>query len=414
MSDLFRQEANETQREGLWGDVILIQPISFYLITTAVVMIVIIAALFLVFGEYSRRENVGGYLEPDQGLVKVYADQPGIMTQIHAKKGDIVQNGDLLFTISTQRNTNEVGDVDALILSELEKAQHKLEEQISQRKKLDVLELRNLDQRIIGQKEELEYLSQEVELRKRKYQVASEKIKNVSDLVKNKHLSDIQYKDMQEQKLVSQLQLEESQRILVGQLNHYDELKNQKEQLPVQAAIRIAQLDQSLSEINRNFEEAKARRVYSIRAPLTGRVTSLHVREGQTIHTSALLMAIVPRDAVLEAHLFVPSRAIGFIHTGQQVLLQYEAFPYQRFGLHKGKIVQVTENILSPQELPAPIKLEEPVYRVTVRPEKQMVSAYGRNLQLQAGMSLKADIILDSRSLGDWLLDPLYSLTGRF
>jgi membrane fusion protein len=231
--------------------------------------------------------------------------------------------------------------------------------------------------------------------------------------VKKKHLSTIQYKDMQEQKLATQLQLEESLRILASQRNRYNELTNQKEKLPVQAAIRISSLDQSLSEVHRNLEEAKARRVYSIRAPMTGRITSLHAREGQAIRANSLLMAIVPQDAVLEAHLFVPTRAIGFVFTGQQVLLQYEAFPYQRFGLHKGEIIQVTENIISPMELQLPVNLEEPVYRVTVRPEKQTVSAYGRDLHLQAGMLLKADIILDSRSLGEWLLDPLYSLTGR-
>jgi membrane fusion protein len=413
MSDLFRQEAIDTQRERLWGDVILIQPISFYLITAAVLVIVVIAALFLMFGEYSRRENVLGYLEPDQGLVKVYAEQPGVMTNIHAREGDVVQSGDLLFTISTQRNTNEAGDVDALILSELEKARRNLEDQMIQQEKLDILESQNIDQRIAGLKEELGHLDQEVKLRQRKYQVASEKIINVSDLVKKKHLSTIQFKDMQEQKLAAQLQLEESLRILANQRNRYNELSNKKEKLPVEAALRMASLDQSLSEIHRNLEEAKARRVYSIRAPMTGRITSLHAWQGQSIRANALLMAIVPQDAVFEAHLFVPTRAIGFVYTGQQVLLQYEAFPYQRFGLHKGEITKVTENIISPMELPVPVNLEEPVYRVTVRPEKQSVSAYGRNLQLQAGMLLKADIILDSRSLGEWLLDPLYSLTGR-
>jgi len=44
--------------------------------------------------------------------------------------------------------------------------------------------------------------------------------------------------------------------------------------------------------------------------------------------------------------------------------------------------------------------------------DEQTVSAYGKALPLQAGMLLDADIIVDSRTLVEWILDPLYSLQG--
>ena len=37
------------------------------------------------------------------------------------------------------------------------------------------------------------------------------------------------------------------------------------------------------------------------------------------------------------------------------------------------------------------------------------VDAYGKKIPLQPGMLLKADIILDKRSLMNWLIDPLLS-----
>ena len=125
------------------------------------------------------------------------------------------------------------------------------------------------------------------------------------------------------------------------------------------------------------------------------------------------MLTILPADAQFKAELFIPTRAIGFIKPGQAVLLRYSAFPYQRFGLYKGTIDKVTEVILSPDELHVPVKLEEPVYRVSVTPEKQAISAYGRQFNLQAGMLLEASIILEGRSLGEWLLAPIYSLRGR-
>ncbi len=118
------------------------------------------------------------------------------------------------------------------------------------------------------------------------------------------------------------------------------------------------------------------------------------------------------QDARFHADLFVPTRAIGFIEPGQSVLLRYSAFPYQQFGIHEGTVEKVTQTILLPNELDVPVQLEEPVYRVSVVPKEQTITAYGRELDLQAGMLLEASILLEGRSLGEWLLAPIYSLRG--
>jgi membrane fusion protein len=47
---------------------------------------------------------------------------------------------------------------------------------------------------------------------------------------------------------------------------------------------------------------------------------------------------------------------------------------------------------------------------VTARLDDQEISAYGRKLSLQADMLLRADIILEKRSLMNWFLDPLLSV----
>ena len=57
-----------------------------------------------------------------------------------------------------------------------------------------------------------------------------------------------------------------------------------------------------------------------------------------------------------------------------------------------------------------PVPLKEAAYRVIASLDRQDVDAYGKKLQLQAGMLLKADIILEKRSLMNWLLDPLLSV----
>jgi len=54
-----------------------------------------------------------------------------------------------------------------------------------------------------------------------------------------------------------------------------------------------------------------------------------------------------------------------------------------------------------------PIEIKEPFYKVTVALDRPDIDAYGESMPLQPGMLLKADIILERRSLMDWLLTPL-------
>jgi membrane fusion protein len=56
----------------------------------------------------------------------------------------------------------------------------------------------------------------------------------------------------------------------------------------------------------------------------------------------------------------------------------------------------------------------EPVYRVTVTLAKQNVIAYGEEMPLQPGMQLEADVLLESRRLVEWMLEPLYSISGKW
>jgi membrane fusion protein len=80
---------------------------------------------------------------------------------------------------------------------------------------------------------------------------------------------------------------------------------------------------------------------------------------------------------------------------------------------------------LSPAELPAQLAgltsltgvaagaATEPIYRITVRLASQTVTAYGAQVPLQPGMTLEADVALERRRLFEWVLDPLYAVTGR-
>ena len=55
----------------------------------------------------------------------------------------------------------------------------------------------------------------------------------------------------------------------------------------------------------------------------------------------------------------------------------------------------------------------EPMYRVVVALRSQAVMAYGAPRRLLPGMEVEADVLLETRRLYEWALEPLYALAGR-
>jgi membrane fusion protein len=128
----------------------------------------------------------------------------------------------------------------------------------------------------------------------------------------------------------------------------------------------------------------------TVSSPARGRIATILVQSGQMVTPGTPLATIIPEDAELEAHLYAPSRSIGFLHDGQDVLLRYLAFPHQKFGMHRASVVAVAK--IRCRRGPGFTPLDgsrEPVYRIRAAIEGQAIRAYGRLEPLQAGMQVE-------------------------
>ncbi|WP_412499458.1 HlyD family efflux transporter periplasmic adaptor subunit, partial [Shewanella indica] len=137
------------------------------------------------------------------------------------------------------------------------------------------------------------------------------------------------------------------------------------------------------------------------------------VKEGEFLPTNRPLLSIIPEGAQLVAELLLPTRSAGFVKLRDEARLRFDAFPYQRFGFLAATVSRIDKSLLLQGEADIPVQLDEPVYRVQTTLSQQNINAYGEEFALKPGMLLEADIILDKRSLSDWLLDPIYNLKGR-
>ncbi|WP_298283661.1 HlyD family efflux transporter periplasmic adaptor subunit [Novosphingobium sp.] len=191
------------------------------------------------------------------------------------------------------------------------------------------------------------------------------------------------------------------------------DIARQRATLAPAARSETSQIRSARSQLESGLTELSVQDGYVVRAPVSGRIASLNLRVGEAASQQAPVATIAPAGSALEAQLLVPTRAVGFVTSGQEVRLMVDAFPYQRFGTIRGEVREISGSTLTPAEARAPFELRETVYRLRVRVPAAHVDAYGVRRVLQPGMTLKADIIADRRTFLQWLLDPLLAARAR-
>src|SRR5262245_49268497 len=101
MSDtpLFREAAVEAQRVSWHGDIVMSQPMTYKVLAIIAAAMGCSLVAFAVFGSYTKRTTVIGQVMPSSGLVKLFAQQPGVVTEEYAREGQSVQKDDVLFVL---------------------------------------------------------------------------------------------------------------------------------------------------------------------------------------------------------------------------------------------------------------------------------------------------------------------------
>ena len=414
MTKLFRKEAIENNAQRLLGDVILLRPISFWVLTITFLVIVVIVLIFLVYGTFARREAVIGFLVPDKGMVRVYAPFSGVVDSKTIIDGQLVQKGDALIKISTQRGLFDDLSVNQQLIGQLNSRQTQLRERIKDEALVFESEKKRLQLSYENLERELYQLSKQMEVQQQQLDLAKGQWQKYQDFKKRDLITEAELVSRNNSYLSAKSNLDVAKRQKIAKQSEKNNIEKQIEQLPLKKNNLLQDLQNTLTQLDERLIELEGSESYAVKASIDGRVTSVQVHPGQTVSPNTSLLTIIPNDTILYAELFLPSRAIGFVREGQKVMLRYDAFPYQRFGLYEGYVEQVAQAVINPSEAGIPLPTLEPVYRVKVSLSSQSVNAYGKKLTLQAGMSISADIILEERSLGEWLLAPIYSLRGKF
>ena len=414
---LFRKEAVTHQSERLTGAITLAQPLSIKLTVSILVAVAIAIIIFLFNAEYSRKETVRGFLMPNKGVIKSFANQAGTIEKLWVKEGDKVFKGQSLATITVQQKNGYGVDLSTQLLEQLNAQANLLIDEISQHQGLRVQELSNLhDQKTALNNEKLA-LENQLVLAEEKLVLLNEQQINFNKLNKNGYLSNLENDNQQQALLEAKQEKQNIARLLLQHQNQLNQVAFNVQNIPQQYTLRINSLKRQQADLQRQLAQVASNYKYTITASNTGVVTGIQVVEGETLSQSKAqstpLLHILPEGSELIAELLLPTRSAGFVQVGNNTRLRFEAFPYQRFGFINSVITRIDQTLISPNEVQLPVSLQEPVYRLRAKLNQQKMQAFGKAFDLKSGMLFEADIMLEQRTLIEWLLEPIYSLKGR-
>jgi membrane fusion protein len=442
---LFRLEVLQARSAQALGSIRIDRQPGF----TAVALISLgMAAMLIaygVWGQATRKARVAGVLVPSTGSIALAAPQPAVLLEQRVQEGQMVAAQQVLFVLGTDRTTAQ-GNTAVLVAQSLVQRRSTLEAERSLRLLQARQRVQSLGDRLRGLDAEQQRAEQETELAQRRVELATRSAERFAQLSAGGFVSDVQVQQKQEELIDLQGRAQAAQRTTLALARERQSVQAELDGTATQRDTDVAQLDRTLAALAQEAAENRARQQVVVVAPQAGRVTGLTQGVGAALQAGQTLATLLPApgpelsprkggavgrgpfgsdsgvmDAPLQAHLYAPSRTAGFVRTGQTVWLRYAAYPYQKFGLAQGEVIEVSQSPIAPQDFPPgqqqalsqAAQSIEPLYRITVGLADQTILAYGRSHLLKPGMALDADLLQDRRAVWEWVLEPLLAVSAR-
>ncbi|GGY17271.1 HlyD family secretion protein [Paludibacterium paludis] len=408
----FREDAVHSQTDALIGSAGVRLSLGSGVVAYLFTSLVLVGLAYLAWGSYTRRVTVSGVLRPAGDVIRVYPPHPGIVARRYVEEGESVHKGTRLFTLGADKES-AMGPTQGVIVQALNERLKSYERSIEEYGRLTAMQSEDMARRLVLLEREIVRGEEEERLLVRRLALSRKARERFAALEASGFVAPAQTQQKEENMLAAAGNLAALARGMDGLRRERTELRAERDALPLRRRAREMELRREAEALKQDLAASEAQREVHVLAPEDGTVASLTAQPGSPAGVHQPLAILVPRDGVMEAHLFAPSRAIGFIRPGARVELRFEAFPFQKFGHARGTVTAVSATALLPGEL-SMIDAREPLYRIRVALARPFVRAYGRDMPLLPSMRVEGDILLESRRLFEWVLEPLYSITGKW
>lgn len=414
--ELFREEALRQGSDRDFGSASIILPAQrrYTIFASGFFALALIA--LCIFGTYSRRIHVNGRLVPSSGLSSVTARSGGTITQVLVIEGSHVKAGAALAILSNDRTSKSMGGSEAIATRQLHSDSERLRSDMASEAAMSREQTDSLQEQLGGYRRQDAHLVQSMELQRQQISLQQKMLDRIQPLLSKGYVSSLQIQEQQQTLYSEKLALEDLARQREDLAGRVETTATELRNAPRRLQARLSDIASRLSTITQALAQAETERSETLTAPVEGRIATVLARPGQPLKAGQTAITIVPDQSTLVAEFLVNGSAIGLTKPGAAVALHFDAFPYEKYGSAKGRVLSLPTSALSPEDvmslLGQPQVDQVPVYRLDVELPSQTVLAQGVAHPLLPGMTLDADLILEKRRLVEWIFEPLMA-TGR-
>ncbi len=177
--------------------------------------------------------------------------------------------------------------------------------------------------------------------------------------------------------------------------------------LQAERAVSAAQTDKLRQDL---AKQQHRQALLELRAPQDGVVKDLATHTVGTVTSpGTVLLTLVPQMEPLQAEVWISNEDIGFVRPSQPVKLKLGAYTFQKYGMLRGKVSQVSADASEVPASHATTAEASPglAYKAVVALSSQRLVADGKAHTLAPGMQVSAEILLGTRTVLEYVLSPI-------
>lgn len=366
----------------------------------------IVALVIVVFIIWASVASVDEIVRADGEMISSSRPQiiqnleGGILSSLRVSEGDVVEQGDILATLSGTEFRTSAEDLQEK-LDALEVRKLRLEAELEDKDGFDVPD--DLASRAAG------VLASERALLKARtadYLARSEGALNVLKQVEAERalMEDMLTRNVvalievtRTRKAHSDAQLKYNGIVTQANLNEAEEFSETLQEIAsVKQALTLAedQLDRTV-----------------ITSPMRGIVNNLSLTTiGGVVRPGEEIVQIIPMDEELFVEAQVRPEDIAHVEPGQAATIKLTAYDYTIFGTLSGKVKVLSADTFQDERDPNAV----PYYRVTVSVDLDSLTARQSQIEIRPGMRAQAELHTGSKTFLRYLLKPLYKSREAF
>ena len=242
-SELFRPEAVESRRNKSLGDILIVYPISIWILTLFAVVSAALLIAYVCWGSYTRRVTVNGQLNPNTGIARVYPLQPGVVVEKHVIEGQYVTKGEILYVLSSERRSSAIGDTQEAISAQVRTRHASLDQEREKTLRMQREEYATLQSRLMSLKTQISSIDGQLITQRNRVEIAREAVTRYEHLFAEQYISRDQLQQKQAEVLDQNLKLNALDRERATLAQDIAAAKNDLAAAPLKQQNQLAQIE---------------------------------------------------------------------------------------------------------------------------------------------------------------------------